>query len=329
MVINSVDPKIQKEPVLQKVIREIGEANQSADKIRNESILQNTYLIPQLEKDNRKLIAYIAKVGPPNSALSTDDIAPFGSMLATTGSVEDLDLMLHSPGGNGVVAEKIVDMCRHYCKRHFRVIVPNMAKSAATLIALGADEIIMGYCSELGPIDPQKVISAGGMIQQISGQSFIQARKALLKELQQLSAQKLETSGILQQLASSSMDPAFILECQKEVDFAKDFAKKRLRDGMLKIKYPKLSLIKRSQKASTIAENLTSTDQRFIHGRMISPEECKSIGLNVKILSKEDLYWTRIFELYVRAEVFLMINSKPERAAAKVFMDGHTHLISY
>ncbi len=50
MTNSTVDPKIQKEPILQKVLKEIGEANQSAERIRNESILKNTSLIPQLEK---------------------------------------------------------------------------------------------------------------------------------------------------------------------------------------------------------------------------------------------------------------------------------------
>jgi len=37
----------------------------------------------------------------------------------------------------------------------FNVIVPNFANSAATMLAIGADKIIMGTNSELGPIDPQ------------------------------------------------------------------------------------------------------------------------------------------------------------------------------
>jgi ClpP class serine protease len=39
--------------------------------------------------------------------------------------------------------------------RRLVVVVPDQAKSAATLIALGADEILMGPASDLGPIDPQ------------------------------------------------------------------------------------------------------------------------------------------------------------------------------
>lgn len=325
----NVDPKIQKEPILQQVLKEIGEANQSADRIRNESILKYTTLIPQLEKNNKKLIVYIARVGSPNSSISSDDIAPFGSMLSTIGKVENLDLMIHSPGGNGVVAEKIVEMCRNHCKKHFRVIVPNMAKSAATLIALGADEIVMGDSSELGPIDPQKIINVGGVLQQISAQSFIQARKKLLKDLQELRKKGQDTTGILQQLAFSSMDPAFILECEREVEFAKDFVKKRMPGGMLKEKFSSLSLTQRTRKASNIARNLTSTNKRFIHGRMIGPAECNTIGLNITELKQEDSDWEKIFELYVRAEVFIMVNSKPENQASKLFIDSHTHLLAF
>lgn len=327
---NSIDPKIQKEPILQQVLKEVGEANQTAERTRSESILQNTTLIPnQLETEDRKLIVYIGKVGLPNSAISPDDIAPFGSMLSTLGKVKNLDLMIHSPGGNGVVAEKIVDMCRQHCSEKFRVVVPNMAKSAATLISLGADEIVMGYCSELGPIDPQKIINVGGSQHQISAQSFIEARKSLLRDIQKAQSQKQNITGFLQQLASSTMDPAFILECEREVEFAKDFVKKRLPDGMLKVMHPKLQLGQRKRKASSIARNLTSTNKRFIHGRMIGPSECKSIGLNILEVAKDDPYWEKIFELYVRAEVFMMINTKPEGPVGKLFMDGHTHLIAY
>ena len=40
----------------------------------------------------------------------------------------------------------------------FRLVVPDTAKSAATLIGLGATEIVMSTTSELGPIDPQVML---------------------------------------------------------------------------------------------------------------------------------------------------------------------------
>lgn len=170
--IDNLDGKIKKEPLLlQDVLKEVGIASQESDRMKSEMILKHKILIPQYEKEeNRKLIVYIAKIGNQKSAINPDDIAPIGSMLASCGCVENLDLMIHSPGGSGVTAEKIVEMCRSYTKKEFRVIVPNMAKSSATIISLGADKIVMGYCSELGPIDAQKFINIGGITQQLSAQ---------------------------------------------------------------------------------------------------------------------------------------------------------------
>lgn len=92
--LNNIDAKIQKEPLLQQVLKEIGIANQESDKVKSEMILKHKILIPQYEeKEKRKLIVYIAKIGNQKSAINTDDIAPIGSMLATCGSVENLDLM--------------------------------------------------------------------------------------------------------------------------------------------------------------------------------------------------------------------------------------------
>lgn len=69
----------------------------------------------------------------------------------------ELDLILHSPGGSAEAAESIVEYLRTRFD-HIRVIVPLAAMSAATMVALGADEIIMGSHSQLGPIDPQFTI---------------------------------------------------------------------------------------------------------------------------------------------------------------------------
>ena len=64
-----------------------------------------------------------------------------------------LSLFLNSTGGNLDSAKKIADLCRSMSEE-FVVIVPVMAKSAATLTAIGADEIVMPFVAELGPIDP-------------------------------------------------------------------------------------------------------------------------------------------------------------------------------
>ena len=63
-------------------------------------------------------------------------------------------LILQSIGGQIEPAYLISKTCKEKSSK-FSVVVPRRAKSAATLISLGADEIHMGSMSELGPIDPQ------------------------------------------------------------------------------------------------------------------------------------------------------------------------------
>jgi len=67
----------------------------------------------------------------------------------------DILMILYSGGGRIEPAYLISKTCKRLAKNKFIVAIPRKAKSAATLIALGADEIHMGLMSELGPIDPQ------------------------------------------------------------------------------------------------------------------------------------------------------------------------------
>jgi len=68
---------------------------------------------------------------------------------------QDILLILYSLGGLIEPAYLISKCCQEYTKDKFIIAVPGQAKSAATLLAMGADEIHMGLMSELGPIDPQ------------------------------------------------------------------------------------------------------------------------------------------------------------------------------
>jgi Serine dehydrogenase proteinase len=68
---------------------------------------------------------------------------------------KDILLLVESEGGFVGPAYLISKTCKTLKKKKFVMAVPRKAKSAATLIALGADEIHMGLMSELGPVDPQ------------------------------------------------------------------------------------------------------------------------------------------------------------------------------
>lgn len=71
------------------------------------------------------------------------------------GEDKNILLIVHSPGGRIEPAYLISKTLKRIAGKKFVVAVPRRAKSAATLLALGADEIHMGMISQLGPIDPQ------------------------------------------------------------------------------------------------------------------------------------------------------------------------------
>jgi hypothetical protein len=75
----------------------------------------------------------------------------------------EVDILLHSGGGSAEATESIVAMLRAKYT-HVRFIVPSMAKSAATILAMSGNEILMDNRSELGPTDPQMVMSRDGRV---------------------------------------------------------------------------------------------------------------------------------------------------------------------
>lgn len=64
-----------------------------------------------------------------------------------------IDLFIHSNGGDGIVPWRLVSLIREKCSK-FSVLVPHLAFSAATLTALGADSVVMHPLGSLGPTDP-------------------------------------------------------------------------------------------------------------------------------------------------------------------------------
>lgn len=75
-----------------------------------------------------------------------------GHMLREMGPSRHLYLALKSTGGNGEAALRLVHLLRSFCDE-LTVLVPSVAASAATLLALGADHIRMGPGGYLTAID--------------------------------------------------------------------------------------------------------------------------------------------------------------------------------
>jgi hypothetical protein len=114
-------------------------------------------LIERLEKlRGSSVLCFLTSLRPNVAAqMSEDAVRVFFDHLGLLAArpVEKLDLFLCSNGGSGTVPWRLVSLFREFA-RSFNVLLPYRAYSAATLLALGADEIVMHPFAELGPIDP-------------------------------------------------------------------------------------------------------------------------------------------------------------------------------
>lgn len=247
---------------------------------------------------NTRVVFYYSPFRPVHRT----DVLPFSHLLKSVGVVPDLDFVIVSPGGDGTAAETMMDLCRKYCSGTLRVIVPAFAKSAATLIALSADEIVMGEGSELGPIDAQIEVRQDGVKQQISADHVL---RAFEEATQNLSAQD---PAIVQaaQIQLSTLSAPFVHCCRDLMNFAKDFAGKQLRNHMFKSEHGTDS-VKWDSLIDDIVSNLMASSKHLTHGRMITAQDI-SRDPQLKVLKVTDLppnddFWNAVSELHLRTEI--------------------------
>lgn len=109
------------------------------------------------EKRGSLLISYITSDRHGLTANIAGDVVNIINNHLLAGNISkdsNIDLFLYSRGGNSDVPWNLVSKIREYIPDgRFGVVVPYRCHSAATVIALGADEIIMSAQAELGPID--------------------------------------------------------------------------------------------------------------------------------------------------------------------------------
>ncbi|RKS23581.1 serine dehydrogenase proteinase [Pseudomonas sp. WPR_5_2] len=105
--------------------------------------------------ENPGIVQYEVVFLYDHSQISRYHASAIYQKLAAIKNKKDIFLILRSPGGEVEPAYLISKMCNRYKLAKFVVGIPADAKSAATLLSLGADELHMGAMSELGPIDPQ------------------------------------------------------------------------------------------------------------------------------------------------------------------------------
>jgi hypothetical protein len=243
-----------------------------------------------------RVITYITSDRPPplRATIAIDIVPLFYEHLKNIGRVPKIDLYLYSQGGDTIVPWRLVNLLREFCDE-FCVLIPYKAHSAATLIALGANEIVMGPMSELSPIDPS-IDTPYNTPYNPSGPDTPQARNqlsvedvagyiSLARELVEIKDQD-NLIQVLERL-SKNIHPLALGAVYRTHCLIRLLASKLLELHMTETSD--------SQRIPNIVNNLA--EKLYYHNYLISRREAGNLGLRVSKPPSllEDLIW----QLYV------------------------------
>lgn len=183
-----------------------------------------------------------------SSQIGLEDAQSIISAIKSTPDDTPIDIVLHTPGGLVIASMQIARAIEAH-RAKVTMFVPIYAMSGGTLMALAADEIVMGEFSMLGPIDPQ--------IMGISAASIIAARDA--KPIEHVS------------------DVALVL-----ADVS-DKATAQVKRGAVEIMTPRMD----RDKAEALAETLTSG--KWTHDYALTPAEATELGLPITVGLPQDV----------------------------------------
>lgn len=203
------------------------------------------------------------------------DLPPFYEQLENV-KTKNIDILLETPGGDAVIVEDMVKRIRAKFGK-FGVIIPGFAKSAGTIFAMAADEILMSNDSALGPIDAQ--ISRGG--KSFSASAFLDGIEALRKKYQGKSFIEPVDAMML-----SSVTVGEIEGFKNAQAFAQDLVSAWLskykfkswakhRDGRVVSEEEKID------RAVEIAKMLGDQSRWLTHGRSIHIDDLRALKLQI------------------------------------------------
>lgn len=260
------------------------QALQSQGNIAPFDVVRRKYLALLYNKTKRNTIFYAtawtqtgkAIASPQVLSITDEDIQ--GLMEVIHGlNGDNLDLILHSPGGSAEATEAIV--C--YLRKKFsniRVIIPQAAMSAATMLACASDRILMGKQSSLGPIDPQMILQTQVGPQMIPAQAILDQFELAKKQVQD--PKKL---GVWLPILGQ-YGPALLIQCENALKLSRTLVNEWLKNYMFNDNKKKKILAKK------IADYLSNHKNFQTHGRHIDRDQAKNIGFVVDDLeSDQDL----------------------------------------
>jgi len=208
-----------------------------------------------------------------------------------------LDIILHSPGGSLEAAEQIVNYLRNKYE-HIRVIIPQNAMSAATMIACAADEIIMGKHSAIGPIDPQITFPT-------QTGHFTSPAQSILDEFE-LAKKEIKSDPETAPIWVRRLDKypiGFLKVCENTIELSKEIVMRWLENWMFK------NDPKKKEKAEQIAKWLSDTNLHKTHGRPIDIKLARNQGLIINALEDDDELQEKVLSVFHAAMVTHLVSN--------------------
>jgi len=266
-------------PIWSEVLAEIRETQQNLGAPDFDSV-RRKYLLKLHQHTERHVILYASAwlQKEPRSASASSRSEDIHALMEVTHGAQsrDLDLILHSPGGSPEAAEAMVSYLRSRFS-HIRVIVPNFAMSAATMIACAADEIVLGKHSFLGPTDPQILIPTGLGARWVAAQAVLDQFDKAQKE----SSDPKKLSAWFPMLGQYG--PDLLVYCEAVLKMSRELVKTWLENYMLR------NESNASKNATEIADWLANHRHFKSHGRHITRDILANRGLTVTPLEDDEV----------------------------------------
>jgi hypothetical protein len=162
-----------------------------------------------------------------------------------------------------------------------------MAKSAATMLACAADEIIIAKHGELGPIDPQFVLQTPLGLRMVPAQSIINQFTVAASEIRQNQRAAAIWYPMLAQYG-----PGLLEEATQSLALSKTLVKQWLASYMFK------SQPNRRRLASRIANYLADYDKHKTHGRPLGYDALSNKGMRVTLLESNQQLQDLVMTVY-------------------------------
>lgn len=243
------------------------------------------------EHRKRPLIVYATSTrGNAGAMMAADVVREFIDQIDAIHGGDVVDVLIHSSGGDALTSWKLMSILRERFKS-VAVLVPYMAFSAATIFALGADEIVMHPHASLGPIDPQITIQPqGGGARRFSFEDVGAFLRFVAEEIG--ISEQAYLSAVIDKLFSV-VDPVHIGGAKRASELSTDVGERLLQMHM--------TSAEEKARARSIADGLNKTF--FAHGDAVSKSRART--LNLKIANDDETLEKLMWAAYLGLESYL------------------------